>query len=150
MRRAEGDGEENEVLDRAMEYAGVVGVKLVDMLASVNKKVEDIMPRVPAQHTFGRNRLQDFICDHQDHLEHLEDQFQDLTTMTEHAVGRLLVANKAQRQLINKLLIWVTALEGTCEDPILIPDSLASILVPPPGLGPGSVLVEIDDGVDDV
>ena len=30
----------------------------------------------------------------------------------------------------------------------MIPDSLTLIPVPPPGLGPGSVLVEIDDGVD--
>ena len=28
VRKAEGDGEENKVLDRAMEYAGVVGVEL--------------------------------------------------------------------------------------------------------------------------
>ena len=32
------DGENNKVLDRAMEYAGVVGVELVDILASVNSR----------------------------------------------------------------------------------------------------------------
>ena len=36
MRSATTDRENNEVLDRAMEYTGVVGVELVDMLASVN------------------------------------------------------------------------------------------------------------------
>ena len=38
------DGENNKVLDRAMEYAGVVGVELVDMLASINSKVEALAP----------------------------------------------------------------------------------------------------------
>ena len=65
----EGDGEENEVLDRVMEYTGVVGVELVDMLASVNLKVEAIMPHMPAQHTFGGDSLQNFIHNHQDQLE---------------------------------------------------------------------------------
>ena len=50
-RKAEGDSEENEVLDRAMEYTGVVGVELEDMLASVNSKVKDLAPQVPVQHT---------------------------------------------------------------------------------------------------
>ena len=43
-RRAEGDNEENEVLNRAMEYAGVVGVELVDMLVSINLKVKALAP----------------------------------------------------------------------------------------------------------
>ena len=68
VRKAEGDGEENKVLDRAMEYAGVVGVELADMLVSINLKVEVIAPHVPMQHTFGRDGLQNFIHDHQDHL----------------------------------------------------------------------------------
>ena len=49
--------ERNETLNRAMEYAGVVGVELVDMLASINSKVEAIAPCVPTQHTFGRDGL---------------------------------------------------------------------------------------------
>ena len=69
MRRVESDGEGNEVLDRAMEYTGVVGVELADMLASVNSKVEAIMPHMLTQHTFGRDSLQNFIHDHQDLLE---------------------------------------------------------------------------------
>ena len=43
-RKVEGDREENKVLDRAMEYAGVVGVELADMLVSVNLKVKDLVP----------------------------------------------------------------------------------------------------------
>ena len=143
------DGEENETLDRAMEYARAIGIEVANMLASVHQRVKALEPRVPAQHTFGRDGLWDFICNHQDRLEHLEGQVQDLTTMMEHTVGRLSVANKVQRQLINKLLMQVMVLEGTREDLILIPDSLAPILVPPPGLGPGSVLVEIKDRTDD-
>ena len=69
VRKAEGNGEENKVLDRAMEYAGVVRVELADMLVSVNSKVEVIAPCVPTQHMFGRDGLQNFICDHQDRLE---------------------------------------------------------------------------------
>ena len=38
------DGENNKVLDRAMEYVRVVGVELVDMLVSVNLKVEALVP----------------------------------------------------------------------------------------------------------
>ena len=137
-RSSKGDGEESEVLDRAMEYARVVGLEVANMLASVNKKVWAIEPCVPTQHTFGGDSLQNFIHDHQDRLERLEDQLGDLVMMTNHVVGRLLVANEVQGWLIDKLLIWVMALEGTCEDPIMILDSPALILVPPPGLGPGS------------
>ena len=44
----------------------------------------------------------------------------------------------------------MAALEHGQENPIIIPDSLEPVPVPPPGgLGPRSVLVEIDDGVDD-
>ena len=48
------------------------------------------------------------------------------------------------------MLRQVAALKHGQGNPIIIPDSLELIPVPPPGgLGPGSVLVEIDDGVDD-
>ena len=52
-------------------------------------------------------------------------------------------------RLNGELLVWVAALEHGRGNPIIIPDSPALIPVPPPGLGPRSVLVEIDDGVDD-
>ena len=42
-RGLEKDREDNEVLDRAMEYAGVVSVELADMLVSVNSKVEALV-----------------------------------------------------------------------------------------------------------
>ena len=89
MRKAEKDREEDKVLDRAMEYAGVVGVEVTDMLILVNKKVRAIKPRIPAQHMFGGDGLQNFICDHQDRLEQLEDQLSNLVTMMNNAVGRL-------------------------------------------------------------
>ena len=89
VRKAEGDREENETLNRVMEYARVVGVELVDMLVSVNLRVEAIEPHVPTQHTFSRDGLQNFICDHQDQLEQLEDQLANLMTMTEDAWGGL-------------------------------------------------------------
>ena len=38
-RKAGADGEECEVLDWAMEYAGVVGAELVDMMTLVHEKV---------------------------------------------------------------------------------------------------------------
>ena len=34
------DGEENKILDKAMEYAGAVGVEVVDMLTAVHEKVK--------------------------------------------------------------------------------------------------------------
>ena len=43
-RSVEVDREENTTLDRAMEYTGVVGVELADMLASVNSKVKVLVP----------------------------------------------------------------------------------------------------------
>ena len=52
-------------------------------------------------------------------------------------------------RLNSKLLVWVAALEHGQGNPIRI-NSPELIPVPPPGgLGPGSVLVEIEDGVDD-
>ena len=147
------DGEENMTLDRAMEYAGVVGVELADILASVNSKVEELAPQVPAQHMFGGDGLQNFICDHQDRLEHLEGSFHDLMMMVENAVGRLAIASKSYCQdlhqverLNSKLLVRVTALEGTWDSPIIIPDSPLPIPIPAPG---ENFLVEIKDGTDD-
>ena len=153
VRNAEVDGEESTTMDRAMEYAGVVGVELADMLASINLKVEVLVPRVPAQHTFGRDRLQNFICDHQDCLEHLEGSFQDLMTMVDHAVRRLLLANESYcwdlcrvERLNSELLVWVMALEVTRDHPIIIPDSPLPIPIPAPG---GNLLVEIVDRTND-
>ena len=60
------DGEENEVLDRAMEYTRAIRVEVVDMLMAVHEKVKALEPQVPTQHMFGGNGLQDFIHNHQD------------------------------------------------------------------------------------
>ena len=76
-RKADDDGEEYEGLERAMEYAGVVGAELADMLTAVNEKVKAIEPRVPAQHTFGGDGLQNFIRDHQEELERLSHQVEN-------------------------------------------------------------------------
>ena len=72
----------------------MVGVELVDMLASINSKVEAIAPCVPTQHTFGRDGLQNLIHDYQDHLEQLEDQLGNLITMMERLVMDLHLQNK--------------------------------------------------------
>ena len=68
------DGEEYEGLERAMEYAGVVGAELADMLTAVHEKVKALEPRVPTQHTFSGDGLQNFIRDHQEELERLAHQ----------------------------------------------------------------------------
>ena len=57
---------------------------------------------------FGRDRLWNFIHDHQDHLEHLEEQFQDLVMMTENVVGRLSVASESYHQDLH----WVERLNS--------------------------------------
>ena len=56
-RSAVNNGEGNKFLDWAVEYMGVVGVELVDMLASVNSKVEAIAPCMPTQHMFRGDGL---------------------------------------------------------------------------------------------
>ena len=50
-------------------------------------------------------------------------------------------------RLNSELLVWVTALEGTQDSPIIIPDSPPPIPIPAPG---ENLLVEIIDGTDDV
>ena len=98
-----------------------------------------------------------FIWDHQDCLEQLEDQLSDMIMITNNTVGRLTVAKESYRWDLRQverpnssLLRWVVALEHGQGNPIIIPDSPELVLVPPPGgLGPGSILVEINDGVDD-
>ena len=60
-KKAKGDREESELLDRAMEYTETVGVELADMMTLVHEKVWALEPRVPAQHTFGGDGLQNFI-----------------------------------------------------------------------------------------
>ena len=114
------DRENNNVLDRAMQYTGVVGVELVDMLVSVNSKAEAITPHVLTQYMFGGDSLQNFIQDHQDHLEQLEDQLSDLTMMTEHVIWRQDLTLESycwvlyQVEALNtQLLMQVMALEAT-------------------------------------
>ena len=150
------DGEENEVLDRAIEYAEAVGVEVVDMLTVVHEKVKALEPQVPAQHTFGGDGLQNFIRNHQDRLEHIKGQLGDLMTMVDHAIHHQDITLELYHwdlwqveRLNSKLLVQVAALEHGQSNPIRI-NSPEPIPVPPPGgLGPGSVLVEIEDGVDD-
>ena len=140
-----------------MEYVGVVGAELADMLTAVNEKVKAIEPRVPAQHTFGGDGLQNFIRDHQEELERLSHQVENLTTMMNEVVRRLQVGQERQRvdlqmaEAVNvELLRRVAALEHGRENPIVIPDSPEPVPVRPPFvLGPGSVLIPIDDDVDD-
>ena len=117
-RKANDNGEEYEGLERAMEYAGVVGAELADMLTAVHEKVKAIEPRVPAQHTFGGDGLQNFIRDHQEELERLSHQVENLTTMMNEVVRRLQVGQECQRQDLRKaeavnteLLRQVVALE---------------------------------------
>ena len=105
---------------------------------------------------FGGNGLQNFIRNYQDHLEQLEGQLGDLMTMTKIVVGQLSVTNESYRwdlrrveQLNSELLRQVAALEHGQGNLIIIPDSPEPIPIPPPGgLGLGSVLVEIDNRVD--
>ena len=144
--------ERNKTLDRAMEYSGVVRVELADMLASVNLKVEVLVPCVPTQHTFRGGGLQNFIHHHQDHLEQLENQLGDLIIMTEGLVLELRIQNKAYHQdlrrierLNSELLVRVMVLEGHQDHLIEIPDSPVPILIPAPGR---NLLVEIMDRID--
>ena len=102
---------------------------------------------------FGRDGLWNFICDHQDHLEHLEGLFYDLMMIVENAVGRIVMMMESYRRdlcqverLNSELLVQVMALEGTWDSPIIIPDSPLPIPIPAPG---GNLLVEIEDGSDD-
>ena len=97
VRKVKDDGEECEVLEQALEYARTVGVEVVDMLMVVHEKVHTLEPRVPAQHTFRGDGLQNFIHDYQDRLEHLEHQIKNLTTMTNEAVTRLQVRMEVNR-----------------------------------------------------
>ena len=150
------DGEEYKGLERAMEYAGVIRAKLADMLTMVHKKVKAIEPRVPTQHTFSGDGLQNFIHDHQEELERLSHQVENLTTMMNEAVQRLQVGQERQRadlqmaEAVNaELLRRVVALEHGQDNLIMIPDSPEALPVWPPFvLGPGSILIPIDD-VDD-
>ena len=94
MRKVDNDREEYEGLERVMEYAGVVGAELVDMLTMVHKKAKALEPQVPTQHTFRGDGLQNFIQDHQEELERLSHQVENLTTMTNEAVMRLQVGQE--------------------------------------------------------
>ena len=49
-------------------------------------------------------------------------------------------------RLNSELLVWVTALEGTQDSPIIIPDSPPPIPIPAPGR---NLLVEINNSMDD-
>ena len=97
MRKGEDDGEECEALDWAMEYAGTVGVEVTDMLMTIHEKVHALEPQVPTQHTFGGDDLQNFIRNHQDRLENLEHQIENLMMMMNEAVTRLQVREECNR-----------------------------------------------------
>ena len=144
--------ERNKTLDRVMEYVGTIGVEIADMLASVNLRVEELAPHMPVQHTFGGNGLHQFIGDHQDHLEQLEDQLSDLIMMTEQLVIELHLTVEAYHwdlcwveRLNGELLIRVMVLEGHQGNLIKIPDIPPLILIPALG---GNLLVEIVNRTD--
>ena len=140
-----------------MEYSRIVGMEVVDMLTSVHKKVRALESRVLTQHMFRGDGLQNFIHNHQDRLEHIKGQLGDLTMMMDHAVCHHDITLESYRQdlrwverLNRELLRQVAALEHGWGNLIIIPDSPELVLVPPPGgLSLESVLVGIDDGVDD-
>lgn len=140
-------------VDYAMEYAGVVGGMVMGLLADFNE-------RIPAGHTFGGDGLRDFIGDHQNRLEEGEanvdalcGEMARMRTSLEHVVesNRILVEdNRAFFACINMLVgaqqtlyERVTALEGTRENPIEIPDDEEPVPVPPP-VGAGR-LVPIEE-----
>ena len=139
-----------------MEYAGTVGVEVTDMLMTIHEKVCALEPWVPTQHMFGGDDLQNFIRDHQDHLENLEHQIKNLMMMMNEAVTRLQVQEECNcwdlrrvEEVNAELLRRVTALEHSKANLIVIPDSPGPLPVWPPFvLGPGSILIPIDD-VDD-
>ena len=87
----------------------------------------------------------------------MSHQVENLTTMTNEAVCWLQVGQERQRadlrmaEAVNaELLRRVAALEHGRDNPIVIPDSPEALPVRPPFvLGPGSVLIPIDDDVDD-
>ena len=126
MRTEKEDGEEHKLLDWAMEYAGTVGLEVTDMLMTVNEKVRAMEPHILAQHTFGGDGIQNFIHNHQDRLEHLDHQIENLTTMTNKAVTRLQVCEEWNRQDLQRaeevnaeLLWWVSALDTTGNQPFM-------------------------------
>ena len=144
------------MLDQVMEYTGAVGAEVVDMLTVVHEKVWALEPQVPNQHTFRGDGLQNFIQDHQDRLEQLEDQLRDLMTMIDVSVHHQDIALEAYHwdlrqveRLNGELLVWVAALEHGQGNPIRIDNPELLPMPPPGGLGLGSMLVEINDGVDD-
>ena len=59
-----------------MEYAGAVGVEVLEMVATMNCCI-------PEQETFGGNSLCQFIQDHQDQITELEDQLGNIISMTD-------------------------------------------------------------------
>ena len=77
--------------------------------------------------------------------------------MTNQAVERLLIHNESYHQDLRwveeinvSLLRRVAALKYSQDNPIVVLDSPEPVPVPPPGrLGPGSMLIPIDDIDDD-
>ena len=127
------------------------------LATSSDEKVKALEPHVPTQHTFGGDGLQNFIQDHQEELERLSHQVENLMVMMNEAVLRLQVGQEHQHQDLQRaeainaeLLRRVVALEHGWENLIVIPDSPEALPVRPPFmLGPGSVLIPIDNDVDD-
>ena len=56
----------NQMLDQMMEYTGVVGVEVLDMMATMNHHILE-------QERFSGDGLCQFIQDHQDQITELED-----------------------------------------------------------------------------
>ena len=65
-----------------MEYTGAVGVIVMEQLVTVNDQVPD-------DHTFSRTGLRDFVSNHEERLERVEE-YQNLT---EHALHNLQIVD---------------------------------------------------------
>ena len=129
-------------IDYSMEYMGIVGGMMMGLMAEMNDWI-------PAGHTFGGDGLRNFISDHQTRLEEGEANMDALrgemawmrTSLEQvEAMNWILIKdNQAFFASINMLLgaqqaiyEWVTALEGTRDNPIEVPDSPRPIPIPPP------------------
>jgi len=130
-KRVDVEDEHVPVLQQVMEYAGAVGMMLLDEVSYVNGQTESGMGQAMNRIKQEVERVDEAVVEHTTLIAEAQGDIEILITEAhrkDHEIDHL-------RGLVDELLNWVMALEGHQDNPIEIPDSPA----------PLPIRIQIDD-----
>ena len=123
--KVDAEDEKVPVLQQAMEYAGAVGMMVMDELAYVHKQGETGMGMAMNGIEREVTRVEDRVSEHETLIEEVQGDIGNLIAGAQTSANiedALRIEVTGLRHLVSQLLRWVTALEGRQEHPIEVED----------------------------